>query len=668
MIGKKLGNYEIRAQIGQGGMGIVYEAYDHSLHRRVAIKVIPSHLARQPDVISRFTKEARAAARLNHPGIIEVYGIGFEEGIHFFVMEYLDGDPLEKILLEKEKLSCDFALQITLQVASALHQAHSQGFIHRDIKPSNIIIDRDTGRVKVTDFGIAKAIEGDTQFTASDVRLGTPRYMSPEQVQGEQLDGRSDIFSLGVVLFQMLTGKGPFGGESFLVIMRKIIEVEPELSPEDELEIPVEVRVILKKALAKKQEDRYQSARELIQDIESYQKGEPISGPGEVRKTRRWIYSGIAALVILGSIITYIFLYSDRDRGRSDNENRIINSNPGPESAEAYVDQAGNSNSQSDPQGEPLRDEPGRPLYEKAEEFWKNNPEARGAAISGFQEVIDSFPGSSWAKKANAMIQSIIREPELEQREAAKTTEEQQQAERKKTESDNLINMGIRAMVEKNWDGAIFAFDNAARVYNLTPEIKEQLKQAHIYKWRDEAKLAAEEKRTAQAIALYDQILEVSPEDLGALTEKKNLEEDLRKNKKTEDEFNSIFKEGSALVQSGKMAEAIPVLEKALVIIPSHRETEQLLRQAREEVDKMSRATLILKITPPEARIYIDDIFSGNAKDLSSLVTTPGRHIIKVTSPDYQTRSGTITLKGGKSKTVSFSLKKKAQLRPVVVY
>jgi len=520
----------------------------------------------------------------------------------------------------------------------------------------------------VTDFGIAKAIEGDTQFTASDVRLGTPRYMSPEQVQGEGLDARSDIFSLGVVLFQMLTGKGPFGGESFLVIMRKIIEVEPELSPEEELEIPIEVRTILKKTLAKKPGDRYQTASELTGDIEKYQNGGSISETSSGRNTRKWIIPFMAAVLVLGLIGAFFLFRSNRNLRPVIVENRIDQNNIEPEPAGEDIDQHDKTGSSSATQESSAIRNTGRSLYEKSEQFWKDNPTAEDTAISGFQEVIDSFPGSPWAHKAAERIRSISRPKEIKPSEAAILIPEQEEVDRKTTEAEKLIQMGIRAMTEENWEGAIFSFNNAALIYPLTLKIKNKLNQAYINKWLDEAERATANLRPFKAIALYDQILELAPENQDALREKKYLEEVIQNNKKLEEEFKAFLNRGLKLINAGDAEAAIPVLEKALAIKPTHQGAQHLMSQARKEAEKLTRSTLILKVKPARAVISVDDEVRGLAGEIAPLIISPGRHVIKASCPDYQTHAGTVTLRGGKSKTVTFSLKKKARLRPVVVY
>ena len=649
MIGKKLGSYEIKKQIGRGGMGIVYEAFDHALRRNVAVKIIPGHLARHPDIISRFQKEARAAARLNHPGIVEIYGIGCEEGVHFFVMEYLGGESLEKILEKEKKLPCELSLRIIHQAASALHHAHRQGFIHRDIKPSNIVFNRETGMVKVTDFGIAKAMEGETQLTASDVRLGTPRYMSPEQVRGEELDPRSDIFSLGVVFFEMLTGKGPFGGDSFLVIMRKIIETEPEIPEECEAEIPPAVREMLRKSLAKDPDDRYQTAADLARAIERYQKGEgvPESAPGG-KKLRSAVAAAAVFIILAGVGIFFLTRPEKNGRGAAGGTR--------PETKITELPQP------------PVSLPGGEILYKEAGQYRKNFPGNREGAIAAYRKVIAESPGSAWARRAEEEIQGLLKVKEGEESEAAGENAEKPDEDGGKARADELMLLGTKAMVEQNWQGAIIAFENAARAYRMTPEIREQLAEARLHRLRAQAEEAAAAGNREHAVTLYQQVLELDPANTEARREMTDLENSIRQNRQTDQDFKVSFDRGLALLDGGEPGKAVPELEKALSLKPQHQGAQELLKEARGRLNKAAKATILLNVTPREALIYLDDAFQGKAGDLSAIVTTPGSHVLKASCPDYQTHQGTVTLRGGETAPVSFSLQNKPRVRPVIVY
>lgn len=260
-----MGNYHVVAELGRGGMGVVYKAQQQSLNRSVAIKVLPAHLSHDEGFVKRFLREARFAAELNHPNIVTIHDVG-QHGAHYFiVMEYILGVPLST-LLRNGPLKELQALRVAYQIALALAAAHAHMIIHRDIKPENIMVDPE-GRVKVTDFGLAKAITGASNLTATGALLGTPRYMSPEQCRAEEVNTRSDVYSLGVVLFEMLVGKAPFTADTPLVLMRQIVE-DPFPAPSSlRPGIPEPIDRLVLKMVAKDPALRYISAEAVAKDI-----------------------------------------------------------------------------------------------------------------------------------------------------------------------------------------------------------------------------------------------------------------------------------------------------------------------------------------------------------------------------------------------------------------
>src|SRR5262245_32830627 len=268
----RLGRYEVRSQLGVGGMGEVYLAQDTQLHRLVALKLLPVEVERDQDKLGRFRKEAYAVSALNHPNILTIYEIGSEGGLYFMATEFVDGELLRNRLL-KMRMAADEALDIGAQIAAALAAAHDAHIIHRDIKPENIMIRRD-GIVKVLDFGLAKlapaisrvASNAPTEIlaqTAPGIVMGTVNYMSPEQARGLEVDGRSDIWSLGVVLYEMVTQRIPFGGPTASDVIASILRTEPLLPQQYGADVPPELVRILKKALRKNPDERYQIAKEL---------------------------------------------------------------------------------------------------------------------------------------------------------------------------------------------------------------------------------------------------------------------------------------------------------------------------------------------------------------------------------------------------------------------
>jgi serine/threonine protein kinase/Tol biopolymer transport system component len=276
LVGRHLGYYDIKALLGAGGMGEVYLAHDTSLGRKVALKLLPAELTANRDRVRRFEQEARAASVLNHPNIITIHEIGEIEGTHYLVTEFIDGETLRQ-RMEQIPMKLSETLNVALQVASALAEAHAAGIMHRDIKPENIMVRRD-GLVKVLDFGLAKLIGrvmtansgSPTQAlvnTEPGMRMGTVQYMSPEQVRGLETDACTDIWSLGVVLYEMLAGRKPFADETASDCIALILEHEPLPLAHYFADAPELLQLIVTKALTKKKEDRYQTIREMLTDL-----------------------------------------------------------------------------------------------------------------------------------------------------------------------------------------------------------------------------------------------------------------------------------------------------------------------------------------------------------------------------------------------------------------
>ena len=257
--------YLIEQEIGRGGMAVVYRATDLRLHRPVAIKVLPPDVAFNPDVRARFIREAQTAAQLNHPNIVPIYAVDEADGggLVYFVMSYVDGESLGVRLAREGGWPVDRAARVLRDVADALAYAHARGVIHRDIKPDNILIDRASGRPMVTDFGIARAAQGETRLTAPGVAVGTPAYMSPEQALGErELDGRSDLYSLAVVGYHMLAGETPFKAANTPAMLVKHATERPRPLRERRPDVPAYLAVAIDRAMAKRPEDRWSDAAE----------------------------------------------------------------------------------------------------------------------------------------------------------------------------------------------------------------------------------------------------------------------------------------------------------------------------------------------------------------------------------------------------------------------
>lgn len=264
----KLGKYEIRGELGHGAMGVVYQAFDPDIERRVAIKTIRTDLydgTSLDAILQRFEREAKAAGRLNHPNIVTIYDYGRAGDSAFIVMEFVDGKPLSALFEQHTHFMLGDAVRIVSQILGALGHAHQNGVIHRDIKPANILV-LPTGDIKVTDFGIAR-LESST-LTQTGSRLGTPLCMSPEQFLGKEVDRRTDIFSTGVILYELLTGERPFPGSSLTTIMHQVLKVEPPLPTELNLTLPPALDAVVRKAIAKRPEERYADAEQFARALQ----------------------------------------------------------------------------------------------------------------------------------------------------------------------------------------------------------------------------------------------------------------------------------------------------------------------------------------------------------------------------------------------------------------
>ena len=280
-----INRYEIIMKIGSGGMADVYKAKDHVLNRLVAIKVLKQEYSTDATFVKKFRVEAQSAAGLSHPNIVNVYDVGEDDGVYFIVMELVQGITLKNYIDMKGKLDIREALNISVQIASGLSAAHENRIIHRDIKPQNIIMSRD-GKVKVTDFGIAKVADSTTVTTTA---AGTVHYISPEQARGGYSDERSDIYSLGITMYEMVTGRVPFEGETNVAVA--LMHIQSEITPPRQLEpsIPVSFEKIILKCTQKKPERRYASARELIADLRkvlTHPDGEYVIIPGAIPQGR----------------------------------------------------------------------------------------------------------------------------------------------------------------------------------------------------------------------------------------------------------------------------------------------------------------------------------------------------------------------------------------------
>ncbi len=323
MLGQTILHYKILEKLGEGGMGVVYKAHDTKLDRIVALKFLPLHLTANDAEKARFMQEARAAATLNHPHVCTIYRIDEYDGQQFIEMECIDGETLRrKIPVQKT----DDALNYAIQIGEALQEAHSKGIVHRDIKADNIMVNA-KNQIKVMDFGLAK-LKGSLKLTKTSSTVGTLAYMAPEQIQGGEVDARSDIFSFGIVLFEMLTGKTPFHGEHEAAVMYSIVNEEPDSILKFKPDISPEIDRIIQRSLEKDPEDRYQHVDDMVSELRRSQKKSTrvvrpsaagVSGihassfdtktapiPASPSK-KKFIISGIAAVILIAAAVWFYF-------------------------------------------------------------------------------------------------------------------------------------------------------------------------------------------------------------------------------------------------------------------------------------------------------------------------------------------------------------------------
>ena len=279
---ESFGRYELHEQLGHGGMGVVYRAHDTVLQRIVALKLVAASYVDDPEMRERFFREARAAAQLTHKNIVTVYDLGEHEGRPYLAMEYLAGEDLQRRLSRPEKMPLARRLEVATEFCQGVEHAHEHGIVHRDLKPANIFL-ADNGGVKILDFGLARPMA--SQLTQSNMLMGTINYMAPEQVRGERADQRSDIFSLGVVLYELFGGRRAFEGDSVASTLYKILQDVPQPLSSVDAEIPPSLAQVVERALAKNREERYQNVGAVIGDLREAVNPSPLSLSGSSRVT-----------------------------------------------------------------------------------------------------------------------------------------------------------------------------------------------------------------------------------------------------------------------------------------------------------------------------------------------------------------------------------------------
>jgi predicted Ser/Thr protein kinase len=304
----KLGRYEVVRELGKGAMGVVYEGKDPNIGRRVAIKTARREVVEASgmadEMMERFLREAKAAGALNHPNIITIYDAAEEEGMAYIAMEYLEGGDLADIVDSRKRLGMEEIVEIGANICEALHVAHEHGVVHRDIKPANILMPKDKP-LKVADFGIAHV--SDSNLTQDGALIGTPHYMSPEQFMGQKLDGRSDLFSVGNILYELTTGEKPFGGEALSTVMHRVIKIDPVSPTELNFAIPDALAGVIMKALSKRPANRFKTGNEMAAALRESLKENPnpaILDPGANIALTSTMAAPAAAAPVQATMIT----------------------------------------------------------------------------------------------------------------------------------------------------------------------------------------------------------------------------------------------------------------------------------------------------------------------------------------------------------------------------
>ncbi|RPI72899.1 MAG: serine/threonine-protein kinase [Ignavibacteriales bacterium] len=306
LIGKTFSRYKVVRQIGSGGMGVLYLADDIELNRKVVLKFLPADMINDPDINLRFNREAQTAGSLSHPNIVTIYDVGVHENKTFIAMEYVEGKTLRE-LIKSDELTIDRITDISVQIGEGLNEAHSKGITHRDIKPENILID-EKGKVKIVDFGLAKVKNVSKELTKESSTLGTIKYMSPEQIRNQKVDHRTDIWSFGVILYEMITGKYPFKGEHDASVFYSVINQTPEPLARFKAEVSEEFQRIIDKTLDKEPETRYQHIDELLSDLRRVSKNIKSSKSEVRKKSRKTILFIAPVLFIIIVLSVYYFL------------------------------------------------------------------------------------------------------------------------------------------------------------------------------------------------------------------------------------------------------------------------------------------------------------------------------------------------------------------------
>jgi formylglycine-generating enzyme required for sulfatase activity/outer membrane protein assembly factor BamD (BamD/ComL family) len=571
LTGQTLGQYRIMEKIGRGGMADVYKAFQPRLERYVAIKVLPPALARDETFLERFKREARAVASLRHPNILTIHDYGEQEGLTYLVMEYVEGGTLKQRL--GQPLDIQWAAEIIGRVGDALAYAHRRGVIHRDVKPANVLMQEEDWPL-LTDFGLAKMVEQSVQLTKSGI-VGTPEYMSPEQGQGLEIDERTDIYSLGIVLYEMVTGRKPFEADTPIAVLLKHVGAPLPLPRQVNPGIPEPIELVILKAMAKSPEDRFQRMGEMVRALEEAAAEIAAAAREAERRARaeeeeklEGLYRQATAARQDGQWAEAIGLFGD-----------ILRLRPGYRDAKARLSAAQ------------------RALEEEKE---RREREEKLAALYG--RAGEALEARQWAK-ATELLEEVLA-IDAGYRDAASrlsTAREEIQREEQERRLAGLYERGLGHLEAQQWSQAVGCFEELERLEPGYRDVAQRLATARA----EIERLAEEERRRAEAEALYrqgreaveaqqwseaveafEQVLGLVPgyEDAEALLAEARAERaKLEEERERQDKAQAAYEEGFEHFQAGRWGEAVKAFERALALVPNYEDAAERLEKARTE-------------------------------------------------------------------------------------
>lgn len=528
----KIGKYEILEVLGRGGMGVVYKAYDPILDREVALKTMTAEGLKDPVLKERFYREARAAGRLRHPNIVTIYELGEENSVPFIAMEYIHGSDVHTVIKAKQQISFEEKIRIIVQLCRGLAYAHKAGIVHRDVKPSNVRL-TDDFHVKILDFGIARLVTS-TTMTSGGMVMGTIQYMAPEQIKGAHVDRKSDIFAVGIIFYELLTGRKPFDGDNTATILFQILH-EPyrEMDPPLDQQFAAIGRT-LQKSLDKDPARRYFSADEMADDLEHFLHSfAPKRAPGQQATTQEMI--------------------------------------------------APVSTKETDtPTSPEIVQQPLTPQ--------KSDPRITNLLRTAKKHIVDGHP----VQAITFIKQALQIEPN--DRDASQLLELVEQ-DVKKAEAEELLRKGQNYMREGRYDIAIKAFEKILRIQPnnskarmLLETVKNEMVQPAMEELIEQARLAIEQKKYQLARNYVEDVLKVVPEHQGAYELQVLIKERV-----TLEEFNEYLSSAERFIQENQFETAQKALDKALKIFPQHPVAMKRMEAVNDSLRKQQIDKLVLR-------------------------------------------------------------------------